>query len=386
MAATTIFSCPYARRCGGCQLLHLPYPQQLDHKQKTVQQLLGAFGPVRPIIGMSCPLHYRCKVQAAFGAGRGGRVVSGTYEAGSHRLVPVEHCLLEDKNASIILSTVRILCEQMRIPPFDDRTGRGVLRHVLIRKGYTTGQVLVVLVTGTPYFPGSRQFVRTLCARHPEIIGVVQNINGRYTSMVLGRQEKLMFGRSFIEDSLCGLTFRISAQSFYQINPPQAAVLYETAVNGVRLSGHERILDAYCGTGTIGLVAARHAAQVLGIELNRNAVRDAVANARRNDIRNARFLCDDASRAIEQLAESGQTVDVVLMDPPRSGSNIRFLNSLIHLAPARVAYISCNPETQRRDLLALQKQYRVIYTQPVDLFPHTQHIETVAILEKRSSK
>ena len=385
-AQSPAFFCPCARRCGGCQLLHLPYAQQLAYKQQIVQRLLGSFGPVRPILGMAQPIHYRHKVQAAFRSLPDGRIVSGTYEAGSHRLVPVEHCLLENETADAILATIRALCAQMHIRPFDERTGQGVLRHVLIRKGYATGQVLVVLVTGSPYFPGSRQFVQVLCSRHPEIVGVVQNINGRYTSMVLGRQEKLLYGQGFIEDSLCGLTFRISAQSFYQVNPVQTEALYHTAIQGAGLTGHEYVLDAYCGTGTIGLAAARQAAQVLGVELNRAAVRDAAANARRNRLANIRFICADASQAMEQLAAEGQRVDVVLMDPPRAGSDTRFLNSLLHLAPSRVVYISCNPETQHRDLLHLARRYRAEWIQPIDLFPHTKHVETVVLLSKLNAK
>ena len=260
------------RRCGGCQLLHLPYPQQLAEKQKTTQRLLGGLGPVLPILGMEHPFHYRCKVQAAFAKGPRGTVVSGTYEAGTHRLVPVEHCLLEDEEADAILATVRALAGRLHVPPFDDRTGQGVLRHVLIRRSAATGQAMVVLVTGTPFFPGSRQFVRELRARHPQIATVVQNVNGRYTSMVLGGQEKVLFGSGFIEDALCGCRFRISARSFYQVNPVQSRRLYETAIEYAALTGRETVLDAYCGTGTIGLSAARGAAQVLGVELNRDAV------------------------------------------------------------------------------------------------------------------
>lgn len=376
-------NCPHMRRCGGCQLLHLPYPQQLAEKQKTTQRLLGGLGPVLPILGMEYPFHYRCKVQAAFAKGPRGTVVSGTYEAGTHRLVPVEHCLLEDEEADAILATVRALAGRLHVPPFDDRTGQGVLRHVLIRRSAATGQVMVVLVTGTPFFPGSRQFVRELRARHPQIATVVQNVNGRYTSMVLGGQEKVLFGSGFIEDALCGCRFRISARSFYQVNPVQARRLYETAIEYAALTGRETVLDAYCGTGTIGLIAARDAAQVLGVELNRDAVRDAAANARRNHIENARFLCGDAGEVMQRLAAEGQPVDVVLMDPPRAGASLPFLDSLLHLAPRRVVYVSCDPQTQRRDLLYLGGRYRLEKAQPVDMFPHTGHIETVALLTRK---
>lgn len=376
------FSCPVSKRCGACQLLALPYPQQLAQKQRRAQQLLGQFGPVYPILGMEQPVHYRCKVQAAFGAGPRGAVVSGTYEPGSHKLVPVEDCLLEDADAGRILASVRRLAQSFRVPVFDERTGRGLLRHVLIRKGYATGQLLVALVTASPIFPGSRNFVRELCRLHPAITTVVQSVNGKRTSMVLGEQEKVLYGKGYIEDRLCGLTFRISARSFFQVNPRQTQKLYETAIGFAALTGRETVLDAYCGTGTIALLASLHAGKVLGVEQNKDAVRDAVANARENGCGNVHFVCADAGQDLARRAASGLTPDVVFTDPPRAGCSETFLGALLDAAPARIVYISCNPETLARDLARLTAAYRVQAIQPVDLFPHTEHVECICFMTK----
>ena len=275
----------------------MPYEEQLAQKQKKIESLMGRFCRPNAIWGMDEPLHYRHKVQAAVAAGPGGRILTGTYEPHSHRLVPVEQCLLEHRGAAPIFATLRRLAREFHLEPFDDRTGRGFLRHILLRFGWASGEVMAVLVTASPVFPGSKNFVRALRQAHPEIVTVVQSVNARRTSMVLGEQEKVLYGPGFIRDSLCGLTFRLSARSFYQINPPQTQRLYEAAVAAANLTGRELVMDAYCGTGTIGLIAAAHAGQVLGVERSREAVRDAEANARRNGVRNIHFLCADARRA-----------------------------------------------------------------------------------------
>ena len=247
---------------------------------------------------------------------------------------------------------------------------------------------MVVLVTGTPVFPAKNNFCSALRREHPEITTIVQNLNDRYTSMVLGEREKVLFGPGYIEDVLCGCTFRISPKSFYQINPVQTEVLYQTAINLAQLTGKETVLDAYCGVGTIGLAAARQGAgKVIGVELNRDAVRDAIANAKTSGIQNARFYCADAGEFMVGMANAGEKVDVVLMDPPRAGSDEAFLSSVCRLAPERVVYISCNPETQARDLQYMAAHgWKVEAIQPVDMFPHTNHIETVVLLSKLNAK
>ncbi len=373
--------CPQARRCGGCQLQNLTYPEQLSYKQRLVRRYVGRFCPVLPIIGMESPWHYRNKVQAAFTTDSKGRILSGVYQSGTHRVVPVDSCLLEDETADRIIVTVRKLLPRFHLTAFDERTRRGFLRHVLVKRGFRSGQVMAVLVTATPVFPSKNAFVAELLRRCPDITTLVQNVNDAPTSLVLGGREKVLYGRGFIEEQLCGLTFRISPRSFYQVNPVQTEVLYGTAMEYAGLTGSERVLDAYCGVGTIGMIAAARAGEVVGVEQNRDAVRDAVANARRNGVENIRFLCADAGAYMTELAACGEHVDTVLMDPPRAGASRAFLDQLLTLGPDRVVYVSCNPETLGRDLEILTAGgYRAEKCQPVDMFPHTGHVETVCLL------
>lgn len=374
---------PLAKKCGGCQLQNMSYPQQLQWKQRKVERLLGKFHRVEPIIGMEHPVHYRNKVQAAFGLDRGRRIISGVYQSSTHRIVPVESCMIEDQKADQIITSIRHLLPQFRIQPFDERTGQGLLRHVLVKRGFSSGQIMVVLVTVSPILPAKNRFVEALLQKHPDITTVVQNINPGFTSMVLGEREKVLYGPGTIEDTLCGCVFRISAKSFYQINPVQTEVLYSRALEMARLTGSERVIDAYCGIGTIGMIAARQAGQVLGVELNRDAVRDAISNAKRNNITNIYFQCADAGEFMREMAAEGETADVVLMDPPRAGSDEAFLSSLVKLSPTKVVYISCNPETQVRDVTYLtQNGYSVCAIQPVDMFPYTNHVENICLLAK----
>lgn len=379
--------CPLYRKCGGCQMQNLPYDDQLRWKQAQEVRLLGKFGRVASIMPMARPLHYRNKVQAAFGTARNGRIISGVYQSGTHRIVPVDHCLIEDEQADRIIVTIRQLLRSFRIAPYDEDAETGLLRHVLVRRAFRTGEIMVVLVTARPAFPSRANFVETLVQRHPEITTVVQNINPGHTSMVLGEREEVLYGPGRIEDELCGCRFRISSRSFYQVNPVQTEVLYQKAMEFAALTGSETVIDAYCGTGTIALIAARQAKQVIGVELNGDAVRDAIANAKLNGQTHARFYTGDAGEFMQRMAAAGEHADVVFMDPPRAGSDRRFLSSLLTLAPDRVVYISCNPETLARDLWFLtQHGYRVRRIQPVDMFPHTHHIETVCFLSKLQSK
>ena len=377
--------CPVAKKCGGCQLQNLSYARQLQHKQVKVIRLLGRFHHVSEIIGMEYPYHYRHKVQAAFGVQR-GKTVSGIYQSSTHTIVPVESCQIEDLTADAIVNTVRKLAVSFKLRPFDDTAMRGFLRHVMIRKGYATGQFLVVLVTGRWEFPDAEKFVRALLSRHPEITTVVQNLNDRRTSLVLGEKSRILYGPGYIEDCLGGLRFRLSPKAFYQVNPQQTEVLYRTALDFAGLDGSQTVLDAYCGTGTIGLLAASRAKKVIGVELNEDAVADARENAARNGIDNAVFYQADAGDFMLEAAESGLPIDLVILDPPRAGASPAFLRALTALMPPTVVYISCNPETQARDLAVLaRKGYKVRRIQPVDMFPHTDHVETVVLLSRETN-
>lgn len=378
--------CPYAKKCGGCQLQNLTYTQQLKHKQVLCIRLLGRFCRVEEIVGMQNPYHYRNKVQAAFALDAHKNIISGVYQAASHKVVAVEHCRTEDEKADEIIATVRKLLKSFKLAPYDPDTKRGFLRHVLVKRGFRSGQIMVVLVTGAREFPKKRSFVNALLKAHPEITTVLQNVNPRRTSMVLGKEEFVLFGDGKIEEQLGDMTFRISARAFYQINPVQTEVLYRKALEFADLRGTETVIDAYCGTGTIGIFAAPHAKQVIGVELNGDAVKDAKENAKINQIQNIRFVEADAGEFMLAAANAGEHVDVVLMDPPRAGSDRTFLSSLVTLAPQRIVYISCNPETQQRDLLYLCKNgYTVKKIQPVDMFPHTAHVETVCLMTRGKS-
>ena len=378
------FNCPVSAKCGGCQLNRLSYEEQLQRKQKMVQELLGDLCKVDPIRGMQNPLHYRNKVHAVLAVDKRGTPVSGVYAMGTHHVVPVKHCLIEDRRADRIIQTIVGMLPKYKLRIYNEYTHRGFLRHVVIRTGHVTGQIMVVLVATSQEFPGYRAFVAELLEAHPEITTIVLNVNQRETSMVLGKKDVVLYGDGYMEDELCGKRFCISPQSFYQVNAQQCEVLYRTAIDMAQLTGKETLLDAYCGTGTIGLCASDHIARLIGVELNSEAVKDAKENARRNGVTNAQFICDDAGRFMVRMAADGQVPDVVIMDPPRAGSDEPFLRSLLTLMPPRIVYVSCNPETLARDLRVLCKDgYRVERAVPVDMFPCTEHVETCVSLVRK---
>ncbi len=378
--------CPVFKKCGGCQMLDTPYHKQTEKKDKQLKNLLKPYCRTESFIGMEQPLYYRHKVNATFGRDRKGKIISGTYKEGTHYLVPVDECLLENRKADAIIRTVRELLPSFKIKTYDEDTGYGLLRHVLIRIGYATGQIMVVLVLASPVFPSKNNFVKALRKEHPEITTIVININDKKTSMVLGEKEKVIYGPGYIEDVLCGKKFKISPRSFYQVNPEQTEKLYQKAMEYASLTGKETVLDAYCGTGTIGLIASDKAKKVIGVELNKDAVRDAVVNARINQASNIQFYQKDAGEFMLQLSESGDKVDVVFMDPPRSGSSQQFLDCLVRLAPKKIVYVSCNPETLVRDLKSLvSKGYEVRKAVGVDMFPNTEHVETVVMLSHKKT-
>ena len=376
-------ACPLASKCGGCQLQNMTYDRQLRWKQNRAEELLGRFGRVERIIGMEEPCHYRNKVQAAFGRKRDGTVISGVYQSGTHRIVPVDECMIEDVTADAIITDIRRMLPSFKITVYDERNGTGFLRHVLVRRGFSTGEVMVVLVAATDRFPTKKPFINELRRKHPEITTLILNVNSKETNLVLGEKEIVLYGKGWIEDTLCGLTFRISPKSFYQINPIQTEKLYDLALAWAELTGNETVIDAYCGIGTIGIAAAGKAGRVIGIELNRNAVRDAITNVKRNGIDNARFYVGDAGEFMRAMAEDGMTADVVFMDPPRAGSTKTFIDSVAVLNPRKVVYVSCNPETQARDLeIFAGHGYAVRRICPVDMFPWTNHVETVVLMTR----
>ena len=377
-------NCPLYKKCGGCQLQNLTYEQQLRYKQVKCIRLLGKFCRVGEIIGMENPYHYRNKVQAAFALDRHSNIISGVYQSSSHKIVPVTVCMTEDEKADEIIGTIRRLLKNFKLRPYNEDTGRGFLRHVLVKRGFKSGQIMVVLVTGTRDFPKKKDFVATLLKIHPEITTVVQNVNNQKTSMVLGNRSEVLFGDGYITEQLGDFSFRISPKAFYQINPIQTEVLYNTTLEFAGLTGKETVIDAYCGTGTIGIFASPKAKKVVGVELNPDAVKDARVNAKLNSAENTEFYNADAGEFLADAASSNEKYDVVIMDPPRSGSTVKFLKSVVKLAPKTVVYVSCNPETLARDLMFLVRNgYKVKKIQPVDMFPHTNHVETVVLLSHK---
>lgn len=473
--------CPVFGRCGGCSQLDTPYDRQLARKQRMVYDLLADSAPASaqlPILGMDEPFHYRNKVISPYAPAKGKRprggfkgdrggsfgapggknsagrsesdskrpasrtklaradILTGMYAPGTHRLIPTDACAIENETAKQITLAIRDIMARWDMAPYNEDTGEGFVRHAVVRVGHESGEVLVTVVTNGDEFPSAKAFCRELVKRVPAVTTIVQNVNTRQTNVILGEKERTLYGPGFILDTLCGLSFRISSQSFYQVNATQTEVLYDEAIRLANLTGTETVIDAYCGTGTIGLVAARRgAARVIGVDNVEAAIRDARGNARHNGIENAEFVAEDATRFMEKLAssravgageapggavrsvresKSGDAMDatgkgepsggnddvacaadrassqdgplVLLMDPPRAGSTPAFLKAAAALAPERIVYISCNPKTQARDVRQLVGAgYVVRAVRPVDMFPHTDHVESIVMLERGSA-
>ena len=383
--------CPLFGKCGGCDYVNETYDYELMMKWLREDKLLGRYGRVEKVLSSPSLTGYRCKVQAVCGRDRDGKFITGQYRKGSHHLFPIRSCSLEDGMATAVLQTVRQMATRFSISPFDEDKGTGDLRHILIRTGWKTRETMVVLVTAKKDFPHKDDFVSAIHQKNPNVVTVVQVINNEKTSMVIPKdsEEIILWGKGYIVDNLCGLDFRISAKSFYQVNPEMAERLYEIAMNMARLRPTDTVIDAYCGTGTIGLVAAsRGVKEVIGIESNPDAVKDAKLNAEANGISNARFIVDDASKWLKSAQKEGQKCDVLFLDPPRAGSSEEFLAAAGRMEPEVIVYISCNPETLARDLRYIVRflPYKVLGIQPVDLFPGSESIETVALLSRKTEK
>ena len=376
------YKCQYFGKCGGCDFDGVDYKHEIVLKQKIIEELLSGEGKIEPIIAMDNPYNYRNKIVRSFYHKYGKETISGIYREGTHNIIPVESCLIENNIADKIIKDVTALINSFKLTAYNEDTGYGLIRHILIRTGYHTGEIMVVIVTASPIFPSKNNFVKELRKRHPEITTIVQNINDKKTTMVLGKRNQVIYGKGYIEDILCGKKFRISPQSFYQVNPVQTEKLYNKALEYAEFTGKETVIDAYCGIGTIGLAAADRVKEVIGVELNNEAVKDAIVNCKLNNIKNAVFFNDDAGRFM--LNYNDKYIDVVFMDPPRSGSSKEFIDALHRLRPKKIVYISCGPDTLARDLKIFKKQglYKVEKICPVDMFPGTTHVETVVLLSK----
>lgn len=403
-------TCSIARSCGGCEWLSVPYPIQLKRKQAQVEELLAPLASINnvtiePIRGMDEPLAYRHKAATPFAPGKGRTVRSGFYASGTHKIIASKECLVEDGRARAILNDVAYLAGQFNIHAYQEDRGKGALRHGVVRCGYATDDVMLVLVVNGQRLPHEQEFIAALRKTHPELTSIFLNVNQKRTNAILGRETRLLWGSTSMSDKLLGCTFEIGPTSFYQTNPQQTEVLYQLAIDGAlassKFAGTEqtsatqtdnlRVLDAYCGTGTIGLCLARAAkAQginllLTGVDQVENNIQMARRNARNNKLE-AEFICDDATRYMQALAKDGQNFDVIILDPPRAGSTPTFLKATAQLAQKKIVYVSCNVVTQARDLkVLLDSGFAIERVTPVDMFPHTKHVECVVVLQKSNT-
>ncbi len=381
--------CKYYDKCGGCSIMHMSYESQLKYKQEKVYNLLKKFGKidvkVNPTVGVENPWNFRNKIQKPVRPGKKkGEISVGFFAENTHNLISVDNCLIEDKRSIAITDKILELCKKYKVQPYDEDKRTGLLRHILIKTSFTYDEAMVCFVTAQDVFPGIKNLAKDLVNEMPIIKTVVQNINTRKTNVILGEKERIVYGPGRIKDNIFGLDFLISAKSFYQTNPRQIEKLYGLAIEGAKLTGTEKVLDAYCGTGTIGLCASKYAKEVIGVEIVKEAIRDATNNAKINDVTNATFIADDCTDYI--LNNLDEHFDVIFMDPPRKGSTPEFLNAVKKMSPRKIAYISCNPVTLARDLVFLKDEYSIDFVTPVDLFPHSAHVETVVLLQRKKSQ
>lgn len=378
--------CPLSSRCGGCDYINERYEDELLEKYMTEEKFLSRFCLVSPILPSPEIIGYRCKVQAVCGE-KDGKFVTGIYRRGTHKLIPVKSCILEEERATEILAAVRTLANRYHIRAYDEDRMTGDLRHVLIRASRYYDEALVVLVASDSNLKSASDLAAALHQRLPYVKSVSIIVNREKTSMVIpdGAEEKVIYGKGYIMDRLSGLDFRISSKSFFQVNPHQAERLYTIAMNMADLREDDTVIDAYCGTGTIALIAAHvSGCRVIGVESNPEAVRDAESNARLNGLDNVSFITADASKYMKEMAKKGEHCSVLFLDPPRSGASEEFLAAAGRMAPERIVYISCNPETLGRDLRYIHRflPYKTRGIQPVDLFPASAHIETAVFLDR----
>ncbi len=382
--------CKVCTACGGCQFQQLSYDAQLKYKQTKVKQafkrVLHKDLDILPTIGMDNPYNYRNKIQLPIGKDKKGNIITGFYRNNTHEIIAIDECFIEDIRAKHIVSELKSLIKDFKYDIYDEDTGYGLFRHILIRTSAHYDEIMLTLVTTVDEFKGRNNFVKELIKRCPEITSIVQNINKRHTNVILGEKERSLYGPSFIKDSILGVNFLISSKSFFQVNPIQVEKLYSVAINAADLKQNENVFDAYCGIGTIALIASKYAKSVTGVEIVEEAIKDANKNMRLNNINNAKFVCNDAGEELEKEVSNGIIYDTVFVDPPRKGLSEKFVNSLLRVKPNKIVYVSCDPDTLARDINILNKEYSIKFIQPVDMFPMTFHVETVvSLIYKRYS-
>lgn len=376
--------CPYFNLCGGCNKLNLTYEEEIKEKEEYVKKLFSSVGYKKDVevVKADSPYYYRNKVMMAFKLSKTKKVVSGIYEEHSHKIVPVADCLIQSQVINKVLKSVNIALSKNKITPF---VNGGVVKHVLVRHAIKTNQIMVVIVTNSEMFPGRNNFVKDLMKLEPTVTTIVQNIQSRDTSIVLGNKERVLYGKGFIIDELCGLKFKLSPRSFFQINPVQTEKLYGIAMEFANLRVGNTVIDAYSGIGTIGMVASKTCGKVICVENNPDAVNDAKFNAKFNNITNVNFYCEDSTKFINELAQNRIKVDCVILDPPRTGTTYNFISAIAKMGIKRVVYVSCGPETLARDLKIFKDfGYEIKNAKCVDMFSKTEHVESVVLLELKN--
>ncbi|MDN5828602.1 MAG: 23S rRNA (uracil(1939)-C(5))-methyltransferase RlmD [Staphylococcus equorum] len=380
--------CVYYHKCGGCQLQHMTYQAQLNMKKEQVVNLFHRKGDfkdtiIHDTIGMDNPWFYRNKSQVPVGKNNENKVITGFYRQRSHDIIDMDECLIQDNMHQDVLNQLKLWFNELNISIYNERKKQGLMRHVVIRTGHHSRELMVVFVTNGKKFKQSDVLTEKLVAAFPEIVSVKHNVNDTHSNVIMGETSYTLYGKDEIQDTLSDVTFKISDQSFYQINSIQTEKLYQRAIEYAELKGEETILDTYCGIGTIGLYMAPKAQYVYGVEIVPEAIADAKQNATLNQFENTTFVCGKAEEVILKWKAQGIKPDVVMVDPPRKGCDETFLETLLELNPRKIVYISCNPSTQQRDAQQLAQQYKLTQITPVDMFPHTTHVETVAQFERR---
>lgn len=379
--------CAVYDECGGCQLQHLTYEGQLEEKRQLVQNTLQKIGrfstiDVPPVLGMEHPWRYRNKSQVPLQYVN-GRPAWGFFKQRTHDIVPTETCLIQTEEANRLLEAITNALPKLHIPLYDEKKHRGVLRHVIVRKGMNTGQVMVVLITNGKKLPAKDRLIELILETEPNVTSIIQNINNQKTNVIFGNESHTLYGEPYIYDTIGDVKFQISDRSFYQINAGQMEVLYKEALDAAQLTGNETVIDAYCGIGTISLFLAQRAKHVYGVEIVKQAIEDARINARLNEMDNATFEVGKAEEVVPRWYEEGIEADVFVVDPPRKGCDATLLETIITHAPKTVVYVSCNPATFARDArILVDGGYQLEKVQPVDMFGHTMHIEVVAVLSR----
>ncbi|MBT2572532.1 23S rRNA (uracil(1939)-C(5))-methyltransferase RlmD [Bacillus sp. ISL-51] len=380
--------CPIYKQCGGCQLQHMTYEGQLLFKQKQVKDVLERIGKldlsnvtVHPTLGMEDPWNYRNKAQVPVGEREGG-LVAGFYQQRSHDIIDMSACLIQQSKNDEAVQAVKDICGTYGIKAYSEERHKGWLRHIMVRYGVVTGEMMIVFITRTNDFPHKAKIIEDITAKFPHVKSIVQNINPKKTNVIFGDETNVIWGEEYIYDLIGDVKFAISARSFYQVNPEQTKVLYDKALEYAELQGEETVIDAYCGIGTISLFLAKQAKKVYGVEIVPEAIEDAKRNAELNGITNAEFAVGEAETVIPKWYEEGITADTLVVDPPRKGCDEALLRTIVEMKPKRVVYVSCNPGTLARDLRVLEDGgYQTLEVQPVDMFPHTNHVECVALIK-----